>query len=139
MIRAYDDYGNVVDLVEWEQKIRVDEIRKFADKIKQHMIKYCHGRLEQQYCVMEVIDYMGKLMGEKDYSIDVETAIKGHDKKVRADAIEEFKDAILAQFCARCDQEPCEGGCVGSIQQCYAAAILVEVANDTAEELKEQK
>lgn len=78
MIRAYDDYGNVVDLVE-------------------------------------------------------------HDKQVRADAIEEFKSAILSQFCARCDQEPCEGGCVGSIQQCYTAAILVEVANDTAEELKEQK
>jgi len=24
MIRAYDDYGNVVDLVEWEKQIRAD-------------------------------------------------------------------------------------------------------------------
>lgn len=28
MIRAYDDYGNVVDLVEWEKEIRSDERRK---------------------------------------------------------------------------------------------------------------
>lgn len=26
MVRAYDDYGNVVDLVEWEKQIRADAI-----------------------------------------------------------------------------------------------------------------
>ena len=33
MIRAYDDYGNVVDLVEWEKQIRIDERTKTIDEI----------------------------------------------------------------------------------------------------------
>ena len=44
------------------EDVRADAIRKFADKIKLHMIKYCHGRLDQQYCAIEIIDYIGKLM-----------------------------------------------------------------------------
>lgn len=31
MVRAYDDNGNVVDLVKWEEEIRADERRKFAE------------------------------------------------------------------------------------------------------------
>lgn len=34
MIRAYDDNGNVVDMVEWEQQIRADEKNKVIAKIK---------------------------------------------------------------------------------------------------------
>ena len=33
MIRAYDEYGNIVDLVEWEKQIRetaIDDFVKFA-------------------------------------------------------------------------------------------------------------
>lgn len=33
MIRAYDDNGNVVDLVEWEKKIRADAIDEFVERI----------------------------------------------------------------------------------------------------------
>lgn len=31
MIRAYDDNGNVVDLVEWEKQIRADAIKEILD------------------------------------------------------------------------------------------------------------
>ena len=33
MIRAYDEYGNIVDLVEWEKQIRANDIDDFAEKI----------------------------------------------------------------------------------------------------------
>ena len=32
MIGAYDEWGNTVDLVEWEKKIRADEYQKIASK-----------------------------------------------------------------------------------------------------------
>lgn len=35
MIRAYDDYGNVVDLVEWEKQIRAEAI----DECKMALLK----------------------------------------------------------------------------------------------------
>lgn len=34
MIRAYDEYGNIIDLVEWEKQIRetaIDDFVKFAN------------------------------------------------------------------------------------------------------------
>ena len=30
MIRAYDEYGNIIDLVEWEKKIRTKAINDFV-------------------------------------------------------------------------------------------------------------
>lgn len=33
MIRAYDEYGNIIDLVEWEKKIRSKAIDDFAEKL----------------------------------------------------------------------------------------------------------
>ena len=33
MIRAYDEYGNIVDLVEWEKKIMSKAIDDFAEKL----------------------------------------------------------------------------------------------------------
>lgn len=30
MIRAYDEYGNIIDLVEWEKKIRTKVINDFV-------------------------------------------------------------------------------------------------------------
>lgn len=30
MIRAYDEYGNIIDIVEWEKKIRKTAIGDFA-------------------------------------------------------------------------------------------------------------
>ena len=34
MIRAYDEYGNIVDLVEWEKKIRSKAIDDFVAEFK---------------------------------------------------------------------------------------------------------
>lgn len=33
MIRAYDEYGNIIDLVEWEKQIRANAIDDFATDI----------------------------------------------------------------------------------------------------------
>lgn len=34
MIRAYDEYGNVVDLVEWGNQIRVDTLNDLIEEVK---------------------------------------------------------------------------------------------------------
>ena len=33
MMRAYDEYGNIIDLVEWEKQIRADAIDDFRKEI----------------------------------------------------------------------------------------------------------
>ena len=39
MIRAYDEYGNIVDLVEWEKQIRIKAIDDFVKELKARSIK----------------------------------------------------------------------------------------------------
>ena len=34
MIRAYDEYGNIIDIVEWERKIREKYIDDFIERLK---------------------------------------------------------------------------------------------------------
>lgn len=34
LIRAYDEYGNVVDLVEWGNQIRADTLNDFIEEVK---------------------------------------------------------------------------------------------------------
>ena len=36
MIRAYDEYGNIVDLVEWEKQIRAKAIDDCIEIVKFH-------------------------------------------------------------------------------------------------------
>ena len=36
MIRAYDEYGNIIDIVEWERKIRAKYIDDFANVLKEN-------------------------------------------------------------------------------------------------------
>ena len=36
MIRAYDEYGNIIDIVEWEKKIRSKDIDDFANVLKEN-------------------------------------------------------------------------------------------------------
>ena len=36
MIRAYDEYGNIVDLVEWEKKIMAEAIDECLEIVKFH-------------------------------------------------------------------------------------------------------
>lgn len=99
-----------------------DVIKKFAEKIKSHMMMYCQSRIEQQYCALEVIDYIGKLMGEKDFSIDVEKEIKEHDEKIRAKTIEECKEVLRQHW----------------LHGTVAYRIINEIG-ESLEQLKEQK
>lgn len=46
MVRAYDDNGNVVDLVEWEKQIRTDAIVEYKDRL----LELCDCGIEQMYC-----------------------------------------------------------------------------------------
>ena len=39
MIRAYDEYGNIVDLVEWEKQIRAKAICDFVKEICKMIVK----------------------------------------------------------------------------------------------------
>ena len=53
MIRAYDEYGNIVDLVEWEKQIRAEAIDDFANGISEYLgvenaTKYGNKNAEQQ-------------------------------------------------------------------------------------------
>ena len=53
MIRAYDEYGNIVDLVEWEKQIRAEAIDGFANGISEYLgvenaTKYGNKNAEQQ-------------------------------------------------------------------------------------------
>ena len=36
MIRAYDEYGNIIDIVDWERKIREKYIDDFANVLKEN-------------------------------------------------------------------------------------------------------
>ena len=36
MIRAYDEYGNIIDLVEWEKQIKSNAINECLEIVKFH-------------------------------------------------------------------------------------------------------
>ena len=40
MIRAYDEYGNIIDLVEWEKQIRETAIDDFVNNIKDELNRF---------------------------------------------------------------------------------------------------
>lgn len=83
----------IVVCEENEIKDRKDHTFIFANKIKNHMMKYCRARLEQQYCAMEVIDFIDTLLGENSISfIDVEKEWADADDN----AILDFLDFINA-------------------------------------------
>ena len=43
MIRAYDEYGNIVDLVEWEKHIRATAINDFVNACKEDILCQTFG------------------------------------------------------------------------------------------------
>ena len=69
----------------------------------------------------------------------LEDKIKEHDKQIRADAIDEYKEEVLSRFCEYCDQYACNGAMIGSRQECTTICMLRDVCTDIANELKEQK
>lgn len=52
MIRAYDDYGNVVDLVEWEKQIRADVIDELYNKLDEGVCDICEHKDFDDKCYL---------------------------------------------------------------------------------------
>lgn len=53
MIRAYDEYGNIIDFVEWEKKIRLKAINDF--------VKMAYDELLYNECLTKIdIDYIAE-------------------------------------------------------------------------------
>ena len=69
----------------------------------------------------------------------LEDKIKEHDKQIRADVIDEYKEEVLSRFCEYCDQYACNGAMIGSRQECTTICMLRDVCTDIANELKEQQ
>lgn len=57
MIRAYDEYGNIIDLVEWEKQIRTKAINDF--------VKMAYEELLYSECLTKIdIDYIAEQLKE---------------------------------------------------------------------------
>ena len=60
MIRAYDEYGNIVDLVEWEKKIRSKAIDDFANTLTENY-NYLPQILSQEAFGLYIDEYAEQL------------------------------------------------------------------------------
>ena len=49
MIRAYDEYGNIVDLVEWENHIRANAIDDLVSEIEKYYFTF-YSTTEDSQC-----------------------------------------------------------------------------------------
>ena len=64
MIRAYDEYGNIIDLVEWEKKIRSKDIDDFANVLKENY-DYLPQILSQEAFGLYIDEYAEQLKEQK--------------------------------------------------------------------------
>ena len=64
MIRAYDEYGNIVDIVEWEKHIRETAIDDFVKLAKEHEFKY--GKKDISNCVIGFIEFFAEQLKTGD-------------------------------------------------------------------------
>ena len=60
MIRAYDEYGNIIDIVEWERKIRAKYIDDFANVLKENY-DYLPQILSQESFGLYIDEYAEQL------------------------------------------------------------------------------
>ena len=66
MIRAYDEYGNIIDIVEWERKIRAKYIDDFANVLKENYY-YLPQILSQESFGLYIDEYAEQLKeGERE-------------------------------------------------------------------------
>lgn len=70
MIRAYDEYGNVVDLVEWEKQIRSDTLNDFIEKAEEEM-NNVYNWDDDDYFIGMTVGYQ--------YSIEIAERLKDHN------------------------------------------------------------
>ena len=64
MIRAYDEYGNIIDIVEWERKIRAKYIDDFANVLKENY-DYLPQILSQESFGLYIDEYAEQLKEQK--------------------------------------------------------------------------
>ena len=57
MIGAYDEWGNVVDLVEWEEKIRADERKKILN-ILYRLVKSDYNSKECKLLISDLQEFI---------------------------------------------------------------------------------
>ena len=60
MIRVYDEYGNIVDLVEWEKKIRSKAIDDFSNTLTENY-DYLPQILSQEAFGLYIDEYAEQL------------------------------------------------------------------------------
>ena len=60
MIRAYDEYGNIIDIVEWEKKIRAEAIDDFANVLNENY-DYLPQILSQEAFGLYIDEYAEQL------------------------------------------------------------------------------
>lgn len=70
MIRAFDEYGNVVDLVELEKQIRLTALNEFIGKAKEEMNKVYNWDDD---------DYFIGMTAGYQYSIEIAMQMKEHN------------------------------------------------------------
>lgn len=59
------------------------------------------------------------------------------EKEIRSDERRKFADLLPQAFCQYCNQEACEGGMVGSVQECETIRMLKDVIDELEGELNE--
>lgn len=82
-----------------------------------------------------------RIIAERVFKVD--RALEEHDAEIRAEerkkTIDEFADRLPQAFCQYCSQESCEGGMVGSIQECETVRMLKDVIEELVDDMKGEK
>jgi len=68
MVRAYDDNGNVVDLVAWEKQIRADAI-DLVEQLKNKYESFTHEEYYVSAMVSDLEDLLEQLKGAEEWMI----------------------------------------------------------------------
>lgn len=96
MIRAYDDNGNVVDLVEWEEEIRAGERERIVKEIaKASLSKELNENID--YCMKTII--LCKMTKETrkelcETLLSQRAMLTEFEKQIRAKTIDEFVEYV---------------------------------------------
>lgn len=67
-----------------------------------------------------------------------EKQLAEYEQQIRADVICEIKKILPQSYCNNCNQISCDGGRVGSIQECASVRLLIDTLFELEDELKEQ-
>ena len=61
---------------------------------------------------------------------------KRRDKIVNSELLDKVAEIFSKSFCAYCNQEACEGGMVGSVQECQTIRMMKDVLDEVIAEIK---